>query len=124
MPALTKLMDCHVNVDVCFTVNVFMYLYKYLFKGPDRTRFAIQSSATASSRGDEEPSNEIDDYITGRYLSATEAAWRTLAFNITCKQPGVTSIQAHLPGMNFAQMKYMNSQSSGASKLLCYFARL
>ena len=41
IPTFTKLMDCHVNVDVCFTVNVFMYLYKYLFKGPDRTRFAI-----------------------------------------------------------------------------------
>ena len=118
MPALTKLMDCHVNVDVCFTVNVFMYLYKYLFKGPDWTRFAIQSL-----RENETPTNEIDDYITGRYLSATEAAWRILAFNITSKQPGVTSIQVHLPGMNFAQMRRTNSQSSGASKVLRYFAR-
>ena len=35
IPALTKLIDDHVNVDVCFTVNMFIYLYKYLFKGPD-----------------------------------------------------------------------------------------
>ena len=100
-----------------------MYLYKYLFKGPDRTRFTIQSSATASSEENEAPTNEIDDYITGWYLSATEAAWRILAFNITSKQPGVTSIQVHLPGMNFAQMRRTNSQSSGASKVLRYFAR-
>ena len=65
MPALTKLMDCHVNVDVCFTVNMFMYLYKYLFKGPDRTKFVIQNSTTTSSRGNEAPMNEIDNYITG-----------------------------------------------------------
>lgn len=35
MPCLTRLLECHVNVDVCFTVNIFMYFYKYLFKGPD-----------------------------------------------------------------------------------------
>ena len=61
MPALIKLIDYYVNIDICFTVNIFMYLYKYLFKGPDRTRFTIQNSATAN----EEPANEIDDYITG-----------------------------------------------------------
>ena len=124
MSALTKLIDCHVNVDVCFTVNVFMYLYKYLFKGPDRTKFVIQNSTTTSSEGNKTPTNEIDDYVTGRYLSATEAAWRILAFNITWKQPAVTSIQVHLLGMNFAQMRCTSGQSSGASKLLHYFARL
>ena len=41
MPALTKLMECHINIDVCFTVNIFMYLYKYLFKGPDHSNFAL-----------------------------------------------------------------------------------
>ena len=33
LPCLTELLDCHENVDVCSTANVFMYLY--LFKGPD-----------------------------------------------------------------------------------------
>src|SRR5947208_5832374 len=41
IPALTKLMKCHVNVDVCFTVNIFIYLYKYLFKGPDHSKFTL-----------------------------------------------------------------------------------
>ena len=57
-------MDYHINIDICFTVNVFMYLYKYLFKGPDRTRFIIQNFITASNEEDEVPANEIDDYIT------------------------------------------------------------
>ena len=43
MPSLTRLMQCHIHVDVCFTVNVFMYLYKYLFKGPDQARYSIVS---------------------------------------------------------------------------------
>ena len=71
MPALTKLMECHVNVDVCFTINIFMYLYKYLFKGPDRSKFAL---TWGQPKTDDDEANEFDDYIAGRYLSATEAA--------------------------------------------------
>jgi Helitron helicase-like domain at N-terminus len=33
IPALLKLLKCHINVDICFTANVVLYLYKYLFKG-------------------------------------------------------------------------------------------
>ncbi|KAK2670077.1 hypothetical protein RAB80_014214 [Fusarium oxysporum f. sp. vasinfectum] len=35
MLSLILYMDCHINVDVCLSVNIFMYLFKYLFKGPD-----------------------------------------------------------------------------------------
>ena len=34
-----------------------MYLYKYLFKGPDYTRFEIKDQ--------ESPSDEFHDYING-----------------------------------------------------------
>src|SRR4051812_39971558 len=78
MPCLTELLDCHINVDVCFTTNVFMYLYKYLFKGPDRTIFTVSGS---DRDGDEQPTDELKDYIRGRYLSASEAAWRILKYN-------------------------------------------
>jgi hypothetical protein len=33
IPALLLLLRCHVHVDIYFTVNVVLYLYKYLFKG-------------------------------------------------------------------------------------------
>jgi hypothetical protein len=53
-------------VDVCFTANVVFYLYNYLFKGQDTTRFDIAIEA--------EPRREIDDFQIGRYLSSSEAA--------------------------------------------------
>ena len=34
---------CHIYVDVCATCMVFLYLYKYLFKGPDHARFTVHS---------------------------------------------------------------------------------
>ena len=121
MPALTKLMECHVNVDVCFTVNIFMYLYKYLFKGPDRSNFAL---TWGQPQPDEAESNKFDDYINGQYLSATEAAWRILAFDIMRKSPAVVSIPVHLPNGNFGQMRRgITSVKSSSSKLLHYFTR-
>ncbi len=35
---------CHINVEVSCTVNLIMYLYNYIFKGPDRARFHVGDS--------------------------------------------------------------------------------
>jgi hypothetical protein len=43
MPFVTQLIDCHLNVDVTFTVNIFKYLNKYLFKGPDNVSYMISN---------------------------------------------------------------------------------
>jgi len=41
IPTLLLLLKCYVHVDICFTANIVLYLYKYLFKGLDTTRFNI-----------------------------------------------------------------------------------
>src|SRR4051812_46970585 len=113
MPCLSQLMECHVNVDVCFTVNIFMYLYKYLFKGPDRTRF------TVGEQNAQEPNseivNEIEDYIAALYLSASEAAWQILSFHITRKELDMSSIYIHLPNTNFSRRYQTDQPSSSGS---------
>jgi hypothetical protein len=116
MPFLTELMDCHVNVDVTFTVNIFMYLYKYLFKGPDNARYTITNP-------NQQHTDEIKDFVNARYVSASEATWRIVCFEISMKFLAVTSLTVHLPGENFHQMPRKNSTASTASKLLRYFAR-
>jgi hypothetical protein len=116
MPCLTRLLQCHINADVCFTVNIFMYLYKYLFKGPDHARFQIETTG-------ETELNEFEDYIQARYLSSAEAVWRILNFNITNKTPAIVALAVHLPGRNLPQMRRSNGQQSHSSQLLQYFAR-
>ncbi|KAK1718509.1 hypothetical protein BDP67DRAFT_203142 [Colletotrichum lupini] len=49
-------MDSHIHVDVCLSVNVFMYLFKYLFKGPDKTKLRV---------GEVPLSDISDEYILG-----------------------------------------------------------
>jgi hypothetical protein len=70
-PPLLLLWQGHINVDVVFTADVFLYLFKYLFKGVDYAWFHIRDS---------DDDNAIDQYIKGQYLSALEAAWRILAY--------------------------------------------
>ena len=37
---LLLLLESHFDVEVSCTVNLIIYLYKYMFKGPDRARYA------------------------------------------------------------------------------------
>jgi len=115
MPFLTELMDCHVNVDVTFTVNIFLSLYKYLFKGPENTRYTIANP-------NQQHTEEIKDFVDARYVSASEATWKIFAFEISRKFPAVACLTVHLPGENFHQMPGKNGTASPASQLLRYFA--
>lgn len=117
IPELIDELDCHIHVDVVFTVSVFMYLYKYLFKGPDHTLFRI-------NRGESDQVDEIQDYVNGRYLSAPEASWRILGFDITSKEPSVTCLPVHLPGGNRPQFaRGEQIEGSAVSLLIRYFHR-
>ena len=118
IPFLSRVLQCHLHVDICFTVNVFMYLYKYLFKGPDYTQFQITQIG-----GNDSENDEFKDYIHGRYLSSSEAIWRIFNFHITQQIPAVKALQVHLPNHQLNQMYRKTSLQSNASQLLRYFCR-
>jgi hypothetical protein len=76
----------------------------------DHTQYCIRQSS------DSDVVDEIDNYWNARYLSAGEAAWRTLGYAITHKRPSVTPLPVHLP--------YSDSCSTDTKSLLQhYFAR-
>ncbi|EAW24643.1 uncharacterized protein NFIA_101270 [Aspergillus fischeri NRRL 181] len=122
IPALLKLLDCHIYVDVCSTAVIFLYLFKYLFKGPDRTRFSLHNMVDA---GDEEDIvNEYKDYMSARYLSASEAVYRIFNFETVHKNPSVRCLPVHLEGRNLARMRRPTAPGfSTMSDLLWYFQR-
>ena len=83
---LTKKFECHINVEVCNSVQAVNYLYKYLYKGHDRA--AVQMG---------EDVDEIKSYLEGRYISASEACWRLFKFRLHSEQPSVRRLMYHLP---------------------------
>lgn len=111
IPELIDELDCHIYVDVVFTASVFTYLYKYLYKGPDRTLFQLNHSQHDNT-------DELKDYVEGRYLSAHEAAWRILGFHITSKMPSVTCLPVHLPGENIPQFNGGRASTHSSTSLL------
>ena len=109
---LLMLAECHIN---SCTVNLIMYLYKYIFKGPDCARYTV---------GDD--NDEIAQYINARNLSACEAAWRIFGFHLNHCQPSVTPLPIHLPGCEhiiFREGGEEAAVSARLSKLDRYFGR-
>jgi hypothetical protein len=41
--------QCHINVEVCSSITVVKYLYKYVYKGHDRALAVVQPEARALS---------------------------------------------------------------------------
>jgi hypothetical protein len=122
MPALVELMDCHIYVDVCSTAVIFLYLFKYLFKGPDRTRFSLH--AVSSPQDENELVDEYEDYVSARYLSSSEAVYRIFGFETVRKSPAVRCLPVHLEGKNLPRMHHPVAPGSTAmSDLLWYFQR-
>ncbi|KAL8276810.1 hypothetical protein RQP46_010741 [Phenoliferia psychrophenolica] len=110
VPALLLEWDGHLHADALFTSKVFIYAFKYLYKGPDEANVRLTDSRDKSSP---------DDFFNARYLSACEAAWRIFAFNIVKKEPSVSSLSVHLPDQQRVQY-HRNAGSSSVSDLIRY----
>ena len=61
-PDLLLRFDCHINVERVIGVQSIKYLYKYLWKGPDRAELVIDCSETPIDI------NEPKDALDGRLV--------------------------------------------------------
>ncbi|XP_038706450.1 uncharacterized protein LOC120001991 [Tripterygium wilfordii] len=95
--------QAHVNVEWCNQSRSIKYLFKYINKGPDRTRALLQENVhntVGVSEADSQPVDEIKLYLDCRYLCAYESTWRIFEYEIHCKYPAVQNLTIHLPQMN------------------------
>ncbi|XP_020111449.1 uncharacterized protein LOC109726322 [Ananas comosus] len=94
--------QAHINVEWCNKSRMIKYLFKYVSKGPDRTRAVIEDNVTINEKGDRqyEEIDEVKKYLDCRYLSAYEAMWRLFEFDIHFREPSVERLTIHLPLMH------------------------
>jgi hypothetical protein len=119
-----RLLDCHIYADVCSTATIFLYLFKYLFKGPDRARFSICILYNAHADTETNDVDEFSDYMNARYLSSSEAVYRILNFRTVSKRPSVRCLTVYLEGKNLGRMRDRSYPGySEMSDLLWYFKR-
>ncbi|XP_027065887.1 uncharacterized protein [Coffea arabica] len=132
--------NCHINVEICSTIQAVKYIYKYICKGHDRISFHINS---------DNPNNQIDEiqqYQAARWVSPPEAVWRLFRFSMGVIKPAIIHLQLHLPNFQPIHFKkhenlnnivknprnrktmlteffYMNRTDSVAQELNCTYAQ-
>ena len=105
-PFLLHKYQCHMNVEVCATVQAVKYIHKYVYKGSDRTTAVVGST-----------NDEITRYVSGRYIGPTEAYWRIFEFRTHQEKPTVQPLPVHLKGMHSVYFSEDLSASQLASKM-------
>ncbi|XP_068338961.1 uncharacterized protein [Pyrus communis] len=95
-PWLLLRYDCHINVEICASIKSVKYLYKYVYKGPDRVTIEVQSDPQY---------DEIKQFQDARWVCAPEALWKIFKFIINRIYPSVERMQIHLPNMHQVQFR-------------------
>ena len=79
-PFLLRQFNCHINVEICSSINSIKYITKYVTKGNDQVVFELQ-------RANEEAGNrqvdEVAQFQNARYVGSSEAVWRILEHPIS-----------------------------------------
>ena len=57
---LSKMFNCHINVEVCAGIRCVKYIHKYIYKGHDCTTMVLGGG------------NEIQQYLDARYIAPPE----------------------------------------------------
>ncbi|XP_021730838.1 uncharacterized protein LOC110697766 [Chenopodium quinoa] len=99
-PYLLAYFNCHLNVEVCSTIEAVKYLYKYVYKGHDKISFNIVQTKDGVPMQD-----EIEQYQSGRWVSPCEAAWCLFGFYLYEMYPLVLPLPVHLPNSQLIQMR-------------------
>ncbi|MCO5567881.1 hypothetical protein L7F22_021577 [Adiantum nelumboides] len=77
------------------TARAVKYVYKYIYKGHDRATVRFHAAQDAGQR--QHHVDEIDIYLDGRYVSASEACWRIFEFPLNSDAPDVQRLSVHVP---------------------------
>jgi len=99
-PMLLMKYNCHINVEVCCSIQSIKYLYKYIYRGHDCVSVSVDPSYTHAQKID-----EIKQYRNARCITAIEAMYRLYGFPLYSMSPPVLQMQVHLPGMHMVSFK-------------------
>jgi len=81
-------------VEICSSIRSVKYLYKYVYKGPDRVIISIKDSQ--DSQNSQNSHDEIANYLNARYVSASESCWRLFEFELQKRSHKVECLPVHL----------------------------
>ena len=87
--------DCHINVEVCSSINSVKCLFTYVYNGHDCANIAMSTGTGPDGRG-EVVWEEIASHLDTRCVSPPEGMWRLSSFPMSAKSHGVFRLQVLL----------------------------
>ncbi|XP_026439102.1 uncharacterized protein LOC113337723 [Papaver somniferum] len=96
-PHLSRMFNCHINVEICAGIRGVKYINKYIYKGGDRATMVLREH------------DEIQQYIDARYIGPPEAVWRLIEYHVHEEYPVVQRSAIHL--QNRQRVVYNTRQS-------------
>ncbi|SGZ29667.1 BQ5605_C050g12472 [Microbotryum silenes-dioicae] len=104
-PYLCAKYNAHINVEAVTTIGAIKYLFKYVYKGPDRAVARVEHAANGEGAREDEPvRDEINEFVEGRYISAPEAVHRLFGFSVGRVWPPVNRLPVHLENQQSVQI--------------------
>lgn len=116
-PYLLQKYNCHVNVEFCASVRAIKYIYKYITKGHDRGCYTLSKGSDGEVTS--KCVNEIQNYIDGRSVGATEASWRLLNLALNGRSHPVEMLPVHLSGQNLVTFTENNEMEAVRDRTRC-----
>ncbi|ETV79835.1 hypothetical protein H257_07051 [Aphanomyces astaci] len=89
-PYLVHKYNCHINVEICTSIKAVKYLYKYVYKGSDRIKYAVFTDQERQPMLD-----EAREYVEGRYVTSLEAITRTRCYDLQRMSHAVEVLPVH-----------------------------
>ena len=90
--------NCHINVEICSSIEAIKYIHKYIYKGHDRTTVKIR----------DQNRDEIKEYLDAHYIGSVESCWHIKEFAMHGESPNVYRLPVHLPD---EQNVYFNAEN-------------
>nr|CDJ88114.1 Protein F59H6.5 [Haemonchus contortus] len=123
-PYLILKYDCHINLEVCGMISAVKYLYKYIYKGPDRARISIEVEGNTDEN---ENVDEIKQHLNTRYVCAPQSLYRIFGYPMQNKSHTVYSLAVHLPDFQTVHFvhgreeQYLEQAEQTFTTLTAYF---
>jgi hypothetical protein len=86
-PWLLYRYQCHINLECVISVKSIKYIYKYVYKGHDRTTMQFGRAQ-----------DEIQVYLDAQWIGSGEGCWRIYEYPMHQEKPAVYRLHVHLPG--------------------------
>jgi hypothetical protein len=87
-PYLIRTFNCHINVEACNNIKSVKYLFKYIYKGHDRSSVAVRENGKKDANGNVDEirttkrpggwdlRKQCGGYTALTYTSVTHRCWR------------------------------------------------